>query len=125
MSELIGLSLLLANRVMTFMVFALKITPRLPFGMHAEYQDLRARLARTSTVKCLERNMPHSAERRVNKSFAFDGDLRVALEVGVKFLARMPMPIKLAVGGRRLARAYGFHVVGFGKSLLLPVRPNI
>ena len=48
-------------------------------------------------MKCLIWDMPNSAERRPRKAFAFNSDLRITLKVVVKFLARMPMPIKLAV----------------------------
>ncbi len=41
--------------------------------------------------------MTYGAECWVNEAFAINSDLRIALKVVVKFFARMPMPVKLAV----------------------------
>ncbi len=83
---------------MTFMVFVFQVAPRLAFGVHAKHQNLGAGLACTCAMKCLKRNMSNSTEGRASYAFPLDSDLRMTLKVVVKFLARMPVPIKLAVG---------------------------
>ena len=46
---------------MTFMLFVLKVAPRLSLSVHAKDQNLGAGLARTRAMKCLKRDMSNGS----------------------------------------------------------------
>src|SRR5512134_2370466 len=88
----------IAGSLPTLSLLLIEIAPGLALGVDPKNQDLRALLTGDCLVPFLEGHVSHSAWPALNRRAFVELDLDVALQVVVKFFARMPMPVHRRLG---------------------------
>jgi hypothetical protein len=88
-----------ASTALLALVFLLvQIAPRLSRGVDAKHEDLSPLVAGGRLVPLFERDMPDRARLPDDRWRAVPFDDRIALQVIVKLLSRVPVPVQLLVG---------------------------